>query len=90
MSTITAITEFRVTRAELYETPDCLGKNDLTARQGHYICADSPHAAAEKLQKFLKKCGQLREGERRFDVQVWKQYGRYVGSQNAIRINLMS
>ena len=70
MSTITAITEFRVTRAELYETPDCLGKNDLTARQGHYICADSPHAAAEKLQKFLKKCGQLREGERRLET-IW-------------------
>ena len=84
------MTEYRVTRTELYETPGCSGEGDLTARQGHYITAANPRQAAERLSDILKKSKQLRNGECRFDVQVWKEPGCYIGSQEFVRVKLMS
>ena len=76
------MTEYRVTRTELYQN------NDLSARQGHYVRGKSPYEAAKKLQGFLKKSGQLRTGETNFDVQLWKTTNVYVGSPNATRVKV--
>ena len=90
MPTAPTRTEFRVTRPERYETDDCPGKDDPSARQGYYIKAQDAHEAAEKCKTFLAKAHDLFDGECRFDVQVWKEPGRCVYAKNAVRIKLMS
>ncbi len=40
--------EYRCTRNAVY-AHECLGKNDITARQGHYIKAESQEQAWEKM-----------------------------------------
>jgi hypothetical protein len=42
----TEMRQFRITRPEFYMTHGCLGKNDVTCRQGHYYMADNIQTAA--------------------------------------------
>jgi len=42
--------EYRLTRRDLYRH-DCIGRDDVGARQGHYVFAASPQDAADKLRK---------------------------------------
>ena len=45
--------EYRLTRNSSYSNPNCRGHNDLTARQGYYILANSPdEALAEMSARF--------------------------------------
>jgi hypothetical protein len=57
------------------------GNPDLTIRQGHYIEADSPLEARQKMKKKYPQ-------DTSFDVQLWKTNvdGRpvYVGSQERV------
>jgi len=41
--------EFRLTRIEIYNDPNCPGYNDASARQGHYIVAESEEEARKKM-----------------------------------------
>lgn len=41
---------YRFTRPELYRN-DCPGRDDVGARQGHYVEADSAQEARQKLQQ---------------------------------------
>jgi len=41
--------EYRLTRRDLYR--DCIARDDVGARQGHYVFAASPQDAADKLRK---------------------------------------
>ena len=43
--------EFRCTRTELYNDPGCPGHNNLKAREGHYINADSKEDALATMAK---------------------------------------
>lgn len=51
--------EYRCTRTALYLHP-CLGRDDLTARQGHYVDATTPEMAvremAEAFPQDVKLC----------------------------------
>lgn len=38
--------EYRCTRNRNFDMPGCVGATDITARQGHYVFAESPLAAA--------------------------------------------
>jgi hypothetical protein len=41
--------EFRLTRIEIYSDPNCPGHNDVSARQGHYIPAESEEEARAQM-----------------------------------------
>mgnify|MGYP001616966821 CR=1 FL=1 len=59
--------EFRLTRCMLYSDPKCLGHDDLTARQGHYIQAESElEARKQMLVMFPRDDGW-------FTCNVWKE-----------------
>jgi hypothetical protein len=60
--------EFRCTRRKPYEF-GTVGHNILSARQGHYIRANSPEEAAEKMA--AKFPDDILTGHG-FDVQWWK------------------
>lgn len=60
--------EFRCTRNALYDH-DCLGHDDLTARQGHYITADNEEQAREQMGIRFPE-----EIEAGFTVQPWKSF----------------
>ncbi len=44
------LNEYRCTRSMLYRH-DCLGRDDLAARQGHYVWAESPESARLKMSR---------------------------------------
>jgi hypothetical protein len=60
--------EFRCTRNAPY-THDCLGRDDITARQGYYIRADSAELAWEKMA--IRFPEEVKEG---FTVQEWESF----------------
>lgn len=43
--------EFRCTRTELYNDPNCQGHTNLSAREGHYINANSKEEALAAMAK---------------------------------------
>lgn len=60
--------EFRCTRNALY-SHDCLGRDDITARQGHYIKANSAKEAWEKMAIRYPE-----ETEAGFTIQEWESF----------------
>lgn len=60
--------EYRCTRNALY-SHDCIGRDDLTARQGHYIHANSAEEAWEKMAIRFPK-----ETEAGFTVEEWESF----------------
>ncbi|MTJ14694.1 hypothetical protein FJR11_19355 [Anabaena sp. UHCC 0187] len=60
--------EYRCTRNEPY-THDCLGKYDLTVRQGHYISAINEEAAWQQMAQRYPK-----ETTVGFTVQEWERF----------------
>jgi len=60
--------EYRCTRNAPY-THDCLGHDNITARQGYYIEANSPEEAWEKMATRFP--GETEEG---FTVQEWESF----------------
>ncbi|PPS41949.1 hypothetical protein [Chroococcidiopsis sp. TS-821] len=60
--------EYRCTRNALY-THECLGHNDVTARQGHYVKANSAEEAWEKMA--IRFPEEVNEG---FTVQEWEGF----------------
>lgn len=60
--------EYRCTRNALY-SHDCIGHNDLTARQGYYIWASSKEEAWEKMATRFPE--ETSEG---FTVQEWEGF----------------
>lgn len=60
--------EYRCTRNASY-SHDCLGKNDITARQGYYIDAASREEAWEKMA--IRFPEEVKEG---FTVQEWEGF----------------
>lgn len=62
---------YRVTRPEVYASPNCPGHKDPSARQGHYTDACCPTHAARRIQERL--VGDLPSiVTETFDVQVWR------------------
>lgn len=60
--------KYRCTRNALY-THDCLGRDDLVPRQGHYIEANSAEEAWEKMA--IRFPNEVKEG---FTVHEWKSF----------------
>ena len=60
--------EYRCTRNALY-TDDCLGRDDLTARQGYYIQANTAEEAWQKMAIRFPK-----ETEAGFTVNKWEGF----------------
>ena len=60
--------EYRCTRNALY-THDCLGRDDITARQGYYIKANSEEEAWQKMATRFPE-----EVEAGFTVQEWESF----------------
>ncbi len=60
--------EYRCTRNALY-THDCIGHDDITARQGYYIQANSAEEAWEKMA--IRFPEEVKEG---FTVQEWEGF----------------
>jgi hypothetical protein len=56
--------EYRVTRPEVYG-PGTPGYTDVTARQGHYISANTSQEAADGIRSRLEVCESM-------DVQSWE------------------
>ncbi len=64
--------EYRCTRNEPYKH-DCIGHDDITARQGHYIRANCAEAAWQEMAKRYPQ-----ETEFGFTVQEWESPGNVV------------
>ncbi|MDJ0726223.1 MAG: hypothetical protein QNJ38_14005 [Prochloraceae cyanobacterium] len=64
--------EYRCTRNEPYKH-DCIGHDDITARQGHYIMANCAEAAWQEMAKRYPQ-----ETELGFTVQEWESPGNVV------------
>jgi hypothetical protein len=62
------VKEYRCTRNALY-SHDCIGRDDLTARQGYYIHANSAEEAWEKMATRFPK-----ETDAGFTVQEWESF----------------
>ena len=62
---------YRVTRPEAYG-PNTPGYNKPSARQGHYVRAESEDDARAKIRERLVKEGVPGINEERLDVQVWE------------------
>ncbi|MDF5722152.1 MAG: hypothetical protein PUP91_17025 [Rhizonema sp. PD37] len=60
--------EYRCTRNALY-THDCLGHDDITARQGYYIVADIEEEAWQKMATRFPE--EVKDG---FTVQQWESF----------------
>lgn len=60
--------EYRCTRNALY-THDCIGHDDITARQGYYIHANSAESAWEKMAIRFPE-----EVSASFTVQEWEGF----------------
>lgn len=60
--------EYRCTRNALY-THDCIGHDDTTPRQGHYIWAINEEAAWQEMARRYPK-----ETEAGFTVQEWESF----------------
>jgi len=64
----TMVKEYRCTRNALYQH-DCLGRDDITARQGYYITAASTEEAWQKMATRFPE-----ETEAGFTVQEWESF----------------
>lgn len=62
--------EFRVTLPELYDAEGCPDKTNPSARQGHYVRADSPEEAVAELVREFYENNRHRDITH-FDVQGW-------------------
>jgi hypothetical protein len=62
------VKEYRCTRNALY-SHDCIGHDDITARQGHYIHANSAEEAWEKIATRFPE-----ETEAGFTVEEWESF----------------
>ncbi len=60
------VREYRCTRNALY-SHNCLGRDDISARQGHYVKANSQEEAWEKMA-----CRFPEEANEGFTVQEWQ------------------
>jgi len=60
--------EYRCTRNASY-SHKCLGHNDLTARQGHYVWAEGEEEAWQKMATRFPE-----EAEAGFTVQAWEGF----------------
>lgn len=60
--------EYRCTRNALYQH-ECIGKNDLSARQGHYIWAINEEAAWQEMARRYPD-----ETEAGFTVEEWEGF----------------
>lgn len=60
--------EYRCTRNALYQH-DCLGRDDLTARQGHYIHAESDEEAWQIMATRYPE-----ETKAGFTVELWESF----------------
>lgn len=74
------MTEYRCTRNALYQH-DCIGRDDVTARQGHYIHA---HSEEEAMQIMADRYPD--ETEAGFTVQEWQSFNITVGESLAQRV----
>lgn len=59
---------YRCTRRKPYESPGCPGHMDKSARQGHYIEAESRDEAIQKMAKQYPD-----EVVPGFDIQLWEE-----------------
>lgn len=66
------MTEYRCTRNALYQH-DCIGRDDVTARQGHYIHAESEEEAMQIMADRYPD-----ETEAGFTVQQWQSFNSTV------------
>ena len=64
--------EYRCTRNALY-THDCLGHDDIRARQGYYIKGDSEEEAWQRMATRFPE-----EVEAGFTVQEWESFETFV------------
>ncbi|MBG1242585.1 hypothetical protein [Nostoc sp. NZL] len=60
--------EYRCTRNALY-SHDCIGRDDITARQGRYIWAESEEEAWQKMATKFPE-----ETEAGFTIQEWEGF----------------
>lgn len=60
--------EYRCTRNALY-SHDCIGRDDITARQGHFLWAESEEEAWQKMATRFPE-----ETEAGFTVQEWESF----------------
>jgi hypothetical protein len=62
---------YRVTLPELYDKPTCSGHDNPSGRQGHYVDADSPGEAVEKIiHRFATD--DFRKYKTQFDVELFR------------------
>lgn len=59
------VNEYRCTRSDLYKH-DCFGREDLSARDGHYIVSFTAEAALEEMKRRYP-------AEKNFTVDLWKE-----------------
>ena len=59
--------EFRCTRTKLYNDPNCQGHTNLSAREGHYINANSKEEALATMAK-------NNPGEHEFTADLFKTF----------------
>lgn len=59
--------EYRLTRDRLYSNVNCIGRDDLTARDGHYIVADC------ELEAKMKMAERYPDDGYNFTCQLWKK-----------------
>jgi len=64
----TMVKEYRCTRNALYQH-DCLGRDDITARQGYYIDAESSEEAWQKMATRFPE-----ETEAGFTTEKWQSF----------------
>ena len=66
--------EFRCTRNSLYQGESNLGKDNLSAREGHYVVADSEDAALDRMSELFP------DDRRGFTADFWKNVPAFVGA----------
>jgi hypothetical protein len=75
--------KYRCTRKELY-THECLGKDNLSARQGYYIEADTEEEAFQKMAIRFPH-------ESEFTIHEWESFDiRVVGTYQGVTGNIFS
>ena len=67
------ITEWRCTRNTMYSSETCLGHNDLTVRQGHYIRADTKVEALMEMIKRFPQDVMYQTAMQAFTIDCWKE-----------------
>lgn len=57
--------EYRCTRPDLYDSPGCTGHKNPSARQGHYVNAESLDDALAQMKKKFPS-------DKKFEGELWK------------------